>query len=70
MSMHKAFHPINVIDSMYQEKKKDEDSTTLRIASIHHCKDSRAALNRINKELLQQRVTAYQPKDKQKNKKS
>ena len=33
--MHKALHPKDDIGYMYQEKKEEEDSPELKIASIH-----------------------------------
>ena len=32
MTMHKVLHPRDDVDSMFQEKKEKEDSSSLRIA--------------------------------------
>ena len=39
--MHKTFHPKDDIDYLCQEKKGEEDSSALKIASMHQYKDSK-----------------------------
>ena len=39
MKMHKALHPRNDVDSMYQEKKEEDDLPVLKVAWIHLYED-------------------------------
>ena len=55
--MHKVLHTRDNIDKLYKSKKEDEDSSTLRIASMHQYKDSRNTLKRAKTNELKQPVT-------------
>ena len=41
MTMYKGLHPRDHVDCMYQEKKEEEGSPSLKIVSIHRYKDSK-----------------------------
>ena len=51
--MHKALHPKDYIDYISQEKEEEEDSPTLKIASIYRYGDSKNTLKK------EQRKTNY-----------
>ena len=43
MTMHKALHPRDNVDRLYQEMKEEEDSPVLKIALMHRYIDLKNA---------------------------